>query len=143
LAAYALELGECDGGCREFDGRRDRGEGYGAAFFADVVFLPVCDLGEDVGGCFVEFVEVVLFCRWFLGGVRMGYYVCETKHTKTVAWFGLTTLSFPSLPINASQIWSKGGVSSSSRTVKSGLSHLVMPLGSSYRNIRFSKSSSS
>jgi hypothetical protein len=64
-------------------------------------------------------------------------------HTSTVAWFGRTTFIFPSLPTMASHIWSKGGVSSSSSTVKRGLSHRVMPFGSSYRKIRFSKSSSS
>jgi len=55
------------------------------------------------------------------------------EHTKTVAVFGFTIFAFPSDPIIASQIASKGGSASSKGTVKSGRSHLVMPFGSSYR----------
>lgn len=55
---------------------------------------------------------------------------------------GLTTFTLPSLPTRASHISSQGGVSSSSTTMNRGLSHRVMPLGSSYRKMRFSKSSS-
>jgi hypothetical protein len=64
-------------------------------------------------------------------------------HTNTVARFGLTVFIFPSLPTMASHICSHGGVASSSITTNSGLSHLVISLGSSYLKTRFSKSSSS
>jgi hypothetical protein len=63
--------------------------------------------------------------------------------TSTVARLGLTTFIFPSLPTMASHIWSHGGVASSSTTMNSGLSQRAMPLGSSYRKTKFSKSSSS
>lgn len=52
--------------------------------------------------------------------------------TIKVAWLGFTSFEFPSEPIIASQISSKGGFSSSYGTVNSGLSHRVMPFGSSY-----------
>lgn len=54
------------------------------------------------------------------------------SHTITVAWLGFTSFAFPSEPMIASQISSKGGISSSYGTVNSGLSHLVIPFGSSY-----------
>src|SRR5450432_2781578 len=56
----------------------------------------------------------------------------------TVAWFGRTITLFPSsVPIIASQIISHGGASSPHRTVNKGLSHLAIPFGSSYLNIKF------
>ncbi len=63
----------------------------------------------------------------------------HSLHTKTVAWWGFIVFEFRSDPIRASQIASKGGVSSSYSTVKRGLSHRVMPFGSSYRYIKLSK----
>ena len=61
--------------------------------------------------------------------------------TVTVARFGFTTFTLRSDPIRVSQMASNGGISSSNRTVKRGLSHLFMPFGSSYLNTKFSKRS--
>jgi len=59
-------------------------------------------------------------------------YPIQRQFTSIVAVLGLTVFAFPSDPTMASQIFSHGGFSSSKGTVKSGLSHLVMPFGSSY-----------
>ena len=66
LAAYALQLGQSHGCGGELDGRLDVGDGDFASAFSLVVFLVGHDLREDVGGCLVEFVEVVLLGRGFL-----------------------------------------------------------------------------
>jgi len=109
-----------------------------------VIFLVYHDLGKDIGRRLVELVEIVLLCRRFLGkGQTVVWQGRPEVRTSTVARFGLTVFILPSLPTMASHIWSHGGVLSSSTTINRGLSHLVMPLGSSYRKIRFSKSSSS
>lgn len=116
-----------------------------APFLAGMISLPGDDLGEDVGGCLVELIQVIVFCRRFLlGRARFNKSFkrnLKIELTSTVAWFGRTTLAFPSLPIRASQICSNSGISSSYRTVKRGLSQRFIPFGSSYLNIRFSKSS--
>jgi hypothetical protein len=108
-----------------------------------VVFLVCQDLREDVGRGLVELVEVVLLRCWFLGDVRKSSHRIVGIRTSTVARFAFTTFILPSVPTRASHICSHGGVSSSSTTMNRGLSHRVMPLGSSYRKMRFSKSSSS
>lgn len=144
LAAYALQLWQGHGRGRKLDGLLYVLYRYLTTSFSLVVFLVCHDLGEDVRRCLVELVEVVLFRCWFLmGSARRTRWEGSLRHTSTVAIFGLTTFVLPSLPMRASHIWSHGGVSSSSTTMNSGLSHRVMPLGSSYLKIRFSKSSSS
>lgn len=108
-----------------------------------MIFLVDHYLRENVRRCLVKFVEVVLFGRWFLSDVRLAQREIPKTRTSTVAMLGLTVFILPSLPIMASHIWSHGGVSSSSTTMNNGLSQRVMPLGSSYRKMRFSKTSSS
>jgi len=70
LAADALELREGHWRRRELDGLLDIGNGYLSTSFTRVIFLVYHYLGEDIGGCLVELVEVVLLCRWFLLRVR-------------------------------------------------------------------------
>jgi hypothetical protein len=139
----ALQLWEGHGCSREFDGLLDVWNLYLASAFPLVVFLVCQDLCEDVGCGLVKLVEVVLLRCWFLEAVRKSRHVIVGVRTSTVARFALTTFILPSLPTRASQICAHGGVASSSTTMNSGLSHRVMPLGSSYRKMRFSKSSSS
>lgn len=146
LPAYALELRERHRACGQLDGLLDVGDGYHTAAFSGMVLLVGHDLGKNVRRGLVKLVEVVLLRCGFLGKMSKRVELelegrCMVL-TRTVAWFGLTTFAFPSVPIRASQILSNGGVSSSSSTVNRGLSHRVMPFGSSYRKIRFSKSSS-
>jgi hypothetical protein len=143
LSAYALQLWEGHGCSREFDGLLDVWNLYVASTFPLVVFLVCQYLCEDVGRGLVELVEVVLLRCGFLEVVRKSRHGVRGVRTSTVARFALTTFILPSLPTRASQIWSHGGVASSSTTMNRGLSHRVMPLGSSYRKMRFSKSSSS
>lgn len=103
--------------------------------FSDMIFLPGYDGSHDFLRDFVKLVKIVRLGNGFLASVSFFSTVLVRNHnvTITVAKFGLTFFNSPSEPINAFQMASHGGTESSYGTVKRGLSHLVMPFGSSYR----------
>lgn len=131
LSSDALQLRKSDRRSRQFHTLITNWDL--ATEFSNMIFLPCNDCAHDFLRNFVKLVQVIGLGGRFLLSLSSCTFVGlhDREPTITVARFGLTFLSSPSVPITAFQISSQGGVASSYGMVNKGLSHLVMPFGSS------------